>query len=373
MVEERFVGRAAMVRANFFWLSLVSWATWWPVCPVAVANDFMIQVDVRGQRLEGRPLSYSSNAVELLLRDGRYFRFRPSDALSYRQTSPRFRSYSAGEMRTRLAAELGPQFAISGTGHYLVAHPRGQHDLWAGRFEELYRDFVHYFAVRGFRLQDPEFPLLAIVWPDQQTFRRHAVRKGLDLPANTLGYYYPVSNRIHLFDATRGEEDREGWQRNADTIIHEVTHQTAFNSGIHTRFADTPQWLIEGLGTLFEAPGIYSSQKYRRQQDRINAGRLADFHAQTPHRPQGFMPQLISSDELFQRDARQAYAQAWALTYWLVETRPRLYAEYLARTAAYPPGKIYSSAARIADFTAIFGDNFAMHEARFERFMASVR
>ncbi len=152
-----------------------------------------------------------------------------------------------------------------------------------------------------------------------------------------------------------------------------MTHQTAFNSGIHTRFADTPQWLIEGLGTLFEAPGIYSSQKYRRQQDRINAGRLADFHAQTPHRPQGFMPQLISSDELFQRDARQAYAQAWALTYWLVETRPRLYAEYLARTATYPPGKIYSSAARIADFTAIFGDNFAMHEARFERFMASVR
>ena len=84
------------------------------------------------------------------------------------------------------------------------------------------------------------------------------------------------------------------------------------------------------------------------------------------------MVDLISSDTLFQRDHDQAYAQAWAMTYWLVETLPRKYSQYLVRTANNQPGKVYSSAARLADFTAVFGNNFKMHEARFNRFMAAV-
>ena len=362
-----------MTQLKFILRTAIGWAPFWLMCAVASADNFMIQVDVQGQRLEGRPLSYSRDAVELMLRDGQYFRFRPSDARSYRQSSPHFRSYSAGEMRKRLAAELGPKFSITGTGHYLVAHPRGQKDIWASRFEDLYRNFVHYFSVRGFRLQSPEFPLIAIVWPNQKDFKRHALRSGLPINDSIMGYYYPISNRIYLYDSSQGKQDRYSWQQNADTIIHEVTHQTAFNTGIHTRFADTPQWLIEGLGTLFEAPGIYKSQQYRRQRDRINAGRLAGFKAQASKRKKGFMAQLISSDQLFESDAQQAYAQAWAMTYWMVETRPRQYSQYLARTASNPSGKIYSAAARMADFAAVFGDNFQMHEARFNRFMAGVK
>nr|NIL98324.1 DUF1570 domain-containing protein [Planctomycetales bacterium]NIM08481.1 DUF1570 domain-containing protein [Planctomycetales bacterium]NIN07202.1 DUF1570 domain-containing protein [Planctomycetales bacterium]NIN76295.1 DUF1570 domain-containing protein [Planctomycetales bacterium]NIO35367.1 DUF1570 domain-containing protein [Planctomycetales bacterium] len=222
-------------------------------------------------------------------------------------------------MRKRLADELGGGFAVTGTGHYLVAHPRGQRDLWAARFEQLYGNFMHYFLVRGFRLKKPQFPLVAIVWASQKEFQRHATLSGLALPDNISGYYYPISNRVHLYDSSEGEHDALGWQQNADTIIHEVTHQTAFNTGIHQRFCDTPQWLIEGLGTLFEAPGIHSSQRYRHQRDRINRGRLADFYSQADQRNEGFLADLISSDQLFQHDAQQAYAQAWALTYWLVE------------------------------------------------------
>jgi hypothetical protein len=362
-----------MTQMKFILGTAIGCATFALICAVARADNFMIQVDVQGQRLEGRPLSYSRDAVELMLRDGQYFRFRPSDARSYRQTSPLFRSYSAGEMRKRLAAELGPEFSITGTGHYLVAHSHAQKDLWASRFEDLYRNFLHYFSVRGFRLHSPEFPLVAIVWPNQKDFQRHALRSGLPINDSIRGYYYPISNRIYLYDSAQGKDDRYGWQQNADTIIHEVTHQTAFNTGIHTRFSDTPQWLIEGLGTLFEAPGIYDSRQYRAQRDRINQGRLADFKAQAEKRKKGFMVQLISSDQLFERDAQQAYAQAWAMTYWMVETRPRQYSQYLARTANIPPGTIYPAAARMADFAAVFGDNFPMHEARFNRFMAEVK
>ena len=46
---------------------------------------------------------------------------------------------------------------------------------------------------------------------------------------------------------------------NSATIIHEVTHQVAFNCGVHTRFNDVPRWVSEGLATMFEAKGVWNS------------------------------------------------------------------------------------------------------------------
>lgn len=343
------------------------------ICVAARADNYMIQVEVGGQRLEGKPLSYTQSNVEMMLRDGRYVNFRSNEARNYRKSSPRFRSYSASEMRSRLADEFGRSFSITGTGHYLVVHPRGEKDLWANRFEDLYRDFMHYFSVRGFRLNKPEFPLVAVVWPNKQDFRRHAAKNSVPISSSVIGYYYPISNRIYLYNAANGKRDRAGWKQNADTIIHEAAHQTAFNTGVHTRFADTPKWVIEGLGTMFEAPGVHSSRQYRNQRDRYNNGRLQDFKAQSSKRKKGFLVNLISSDDVFRRDAAQAYAQAWAVTFWLVETRPRDYSKYLALTARREPGEVYSAAARMKDFSSVFGNNFKMHEARFTRFMQKVK
>ena len=41
---------------------------------------------------------------------------------------------------------------------------------------------------------------------------------------------------------------------NMATIVHEATHQIAFNSGLHVRFADNPLWLTEGMAMYFEGP-----------------------------------------------------------------------------------------------------------------------
>jgi len=66
------------------------------------------------------------------------------------------------------------------------------------------------------------------------------------------------------------------------------------------------------------------------------------------------------------------YAEAWALTFYLIETQPRQYIEYLARVAARPPLREYTAAQRLADFTAIFGDNWPMLDARLLRFMTDL-
>lgn len=338
----------------------------------AVAN-FMIQADVDGQRVEGRPLFWSKSRVQLMLRDGQLFDFRTSQAKNYRRTSDRFRSYTAAEIRSRLASELGNKFDITGTGHYLVAHPAGEKDRWAERFEDLYRSFVHYFSVRGLPIQEPEFPLIAIVWKNKDDYLKYAVRTGHPIGPNTLGYYSPTTNRVHLYDEAAGKTSGRQWHRNAETIIHEVTHQTAFNTGVHRRFAGCPRWVAEGLGTLFEARGIYDSRNHSTRGDRLNRAQLDGYKTLASNLSKADLARMITTDRAFETDATLAYAQAWAFSFYLLETQPRRYTAYLKKTAERQPGTVYSPTARLADFTAIFGDNFAMHQARFAKFMADVR
>lgn len=348
----------------------------------------MIELMLGSDKVEGMPLAWSRQEVSLLGRDGRLWQFAPEEATRFRKTASRFRAYSTSELRAMLLRELGDRFEVTGSGHYLVAHPHGQRDVWAGRFEDLYRSFVHYFSVRGFQIGEPPCPLIGIVSPSRDAFVRYAAGHGGPAGAlgeEVLGYYDLDSNRVLLYDAGG---DRDDWQQNAAVAIHEATHQTAFNTGIHSRFAPPPCWVAEGLATMFEAPGVYNSRTYMRQADRINAGWLQQFRqaaAAGPQRaPSGTAAQpwsawsvrqpelledLIASDRMFQVRPREAYAEAWALTFYLVETQREKYAEYLARTANRPAFAPYTPAERTADFTAVFGGDWQMLEARLLRFV----
>lgn len=336
---------------------------------VEPSAPFTMAIELRGVHLEGHPLFWSQAEVQLLSRDGRLWTFTPGEAQSFRKIASTFRGYSASEVRSQLTRELGKAFEIAGTGHYLVASPQGQRDLWSPRFEQLYRSFVHYFSVRGFKLKEPDFPLVAIVWPDRQSFLRYAQADGANIGPDVLGYYSPKSNRITLYDVGGGDGTSASWEQNADTVIHEATHQTAFNTGIHRRFADNPRWVVEGLGTAFEAPGVWKSRENPHRKDRINRGRLVQFQQLWQQHDAAALQDMLSSDRLFDRDPARAYAQAWAVSFFLVETQPRQYAAYLARLVDRPPFERYASPQRLADFTAVFGDNLQLLESRFVRFM----
>ena len=226
-------------------------------------GKFTIETVVRRTRLEGTPLFWSEQQILLLGRDGRLWDFTPGEAQDYRKTASEFRPYPIGTLRGQLETELGKAYEVSGTGHFLVAHPRGQKDHWAERFEEMYRSFAAYFSVRGFHLQQPPFPLIAIVWKSKEDFQRYTARDGMKPSNDLLGYYSINSNRVTLFDIGDGRSNSADWQRNLSTVIHEAAHQTAFNTGIHNRFSPPPRWVAEGLGTLFEARGVNNSARSR--------------------------------------------------------------------------------------------------------------
>jgi hypothetical protein len=352
---------------------VVAFASWLAGCDKpATAAEFMFRARVDGRMIEGQPLSWTDQQMLLLGRDGRLYDFNPKKAKEARKTSPRFFGYSQAEMKTVLQAEFDKGFDVSTTRHYLVVHPAGERDLWAQRFEDLYNRFCHYFRVRGFSLSEPQYPLVAIVYRNQAQYFQQASASGTPPRPGTLGHYDPTTNRVLLFDATK--DAGYDWSENAATIIHEATHQTANNVGLHKRFAAMPRWLVEGLAMMFEARGVWNAQYDRTQADRINRDRLVDFrnYAATSRKPDS-LALLISTDQPFRSDVTSAYAEAWAFSFYLCETQPRLYSAYLAKTADRPLFSDYSAAERMADFQDLFGNEMKMLDVKFLRFIEELK
>ena len=337
---------------------------------VAADARSMLETDINGTHVEGMLLFQNERQSSLLARDGHWWTYKPEAATNTRRMTDDFRPYTASEMRTRLSREVGDRFEVSSTRHFIVAYPKGQKEIWPQRFEELYGSCVHYFSIRGFTLSEPEFPLVAIVWHNKEEFRQAAKNEGTTLGDDVLGYYWQVSNRLMMYDIGGNATQGKHWQETADTIIHEATHQTAFNTGIHNRFVNSPAWVAEGLATMFEPKGVHDSRDYPDQADRINRGRLAQFRQfQASKRTDNSLQDLVASDQRFKDNSAGAYAEAWALTFYLVETTPRDYAKLLQKTAQRPQFKEYTAAERYADFVSVFGPDFRMLDARFTRYM----
>ncbi len=157
------------------------------------------------------------------------------------------------------------------------------------------------------------------------------------------------------------------------TIVHEATHQMSFNCGLQTRFGDNPVWLSEGLAEYFETPdlangrgwagiGQVNPSRWERFQANEAAGRLLPFE------------RIVGSDDAFRQPdtAVDAYAQAWALTYYLMKWRPKDYAAYLKMIAAKPQLAPGSSAERLAEFRKHFGDVGVLADD-FQRQMQRIR
>lgn len=328
---------------------------------------FMLRATVDGETIEGLPLIWSKTNMTLLGRDGRLIEFDPRKARNSRKTGGRFFGYSMSEMKQDLYLEFGKTSELTTTQHYIVVHPQGQKSEWANRFEKLYRSFHHYFRVRGFRPEEPAYPLVAVVFPNREDYFAYAAKAGSTLHSDTLGHYSPHSNHVYLFDMRHSGGD---WTTTGETIIHEATHQTAFNCGIHSRFGETPRWVVEGLATMFEARGVYDSRASDSRADRFNDERLRDFREFVrARRTDGFMARMIAGDDAFRTNPIDAYAEAWALTFYLAETRRRQYAEYLTRTADLEMFTVYTPEERVADFREIFHPDLRWFERQFLSYM----
>jgi hypothetical protein len=331
------------------------------------AQAQMVSFEFRGTRQYGKTIAYDAQTLILLSRDGRSYQFPIAELHNLTELTSEFTSLSQAEMRGVLQAEHGSEYEVSGTGKYLTVHPRGS-DNWGQRFERIYRAIHHFVSVRGFDPQPLEFPLVAIVLEDRARFEQYSRRLNVSLADGVVGYYHPLSNRIVVYDQV-AQADGRTWKDNSETIIHEAAHQVAHNIGLHARLADTPVWVIEGFGTMFEAEGVWNSLEFRQQTSRINAERLDWFQQQfVDKKVTNWLPQMVNSDQLFQTEPLDAYASAWMLTFYLSEHRSADYYAYLQHLRKLKPAQRYSAAHRLQDFERFFGDDWQMLEAHVMQF-----
>jgi len=316
----------------------------------------------------GRPLISDDRTIVLLRRDGRITQYDRRDITTVNEDRGPFRAASHQEVQRQLQSALGATFEVSRTDHYVVAHPPGLRATWAEPFEQLYKQFTHYFGLRQWPVAAPEFPLVVIVLEDQQAFYRFAVREQVPNPNTWAGYYSPFTNRVVTYvqsDAASGQ-----WNENRLTLIHEALHQYAFNTGIHSRWAPPPRWTSEGLALMFEARGVHNAIKYPQASQRLHEVYAAQLRALIAAGGlDGRLAGLVESDRDFEQQPAVAYPLAWGLAFMLSETQPAEFHAYLqatSRRAAFSP---YDGPTRLADFVRAFGDP-AMLESRLERFLA---
>ena len=148
---------------------------------------------------------------------------------------------------------------------------------------------------------------------------------------------------------------------------------SAFNCGLHTRLSDCPLWFSEGIAVYFETPDLHSAKGWSGI-GAINWPRFEQFQKYYPHRPVDSLRTLITVDQRF-RDAKgglDAYAEAWALTYFLIKQHPKEYVAYLRALSTKKPLSADSSNARLEEFQQAFGDLNKL-DAEFIRYMSRLR
>lgn len=293
----------------------------------------------------------------------------------------------------RLLEELGPGFRIHHSKHYVVAYNTTlKYAQWSSSLlEKLQNGFLGYFKKMKCEIHEPEHPLAVVIFGDKPAYISYAKEELGKAAGSAIGFYSLKTNRISMYDLTGmqslyRESSRRGRLQDirellsqpeavplVATIIHEATHQIAFNCGLQKRFAPNPVWLGEGLAMYCETPELTAGRSWRgignvnydrwdRYRDNADAGRL------------GTLEEMIASDARFRnpRTAVDAYAEAWAWTYFLAKWHEQEFVAYLKLLAAKPVLTIDDEKTRMQDFTQHFGKDLRALEDEFYRRMSRI-
>ena len=377
--------------------------------PVGQAGETIdrrfIEISVGEEKFQGRQLVSDAQICWLMERDGRLRNINLSEVTSFKKLGNVFRPYTANELKTRLLKEFGKTYQVEASGYHAVVAPTGKEKACAKIVEMTSASFVSYFGRRNIKLDRLEAPMVTVVFPTQKEFLEYCEREGVKKVNGLRGYYSPSTNRVALFleqpakpakafygDLTLSEShftreaDRKvlqpfsrltpyGAPQTAntfqDTLSHETTHQMGFNCGLHSRLGDDPTWIIEGMAMLFEGDANRDDARQRTTvSQRMNRERFTWFmEYQRSHRPKKALEEFLTSEALFQSNTLDAYSEAWALTFFLAETRSSNLSSYLKKLANRIDMGEYSAMKRLNDFKAVFGKDINHLEVQYLRFI----
>lgn len=367
----------------------------------ASAAKPLLELKVGDQVYLGRSVARNDDVCWLQSPDGRLTQLPLPRVTSYRKVAPQFRGLSVVEARDQLSREWQRGFEVSASGSYAVAAPPGKSRAYATLLDQVHRAFTTFFSRRDFGLQQPEFPLIAIIFPGEEAFADYCRSDGMGFAPGLRGYYNPESNRIALFEDTdalslapapsgrdslltalgpladdpRARDVLPDLNAAAaagtieanfrDTLVHEATHQLAFNMGLHARIGGNPRWVVEGMAMIFERNAGGSEQQ------RVNQERY-DWFMKVTRKDVMPVKEFVAFDRPFGARVLDAYAQAWALTFYLSEKRPADFSKYLQSIRQRDPLADYTAEERVADFQSAFGKDIDWLQVEWLRYIDSL-
>jgi Protein of unknown function (DUF1570) len=329
------------------------------------AGPPVLEIQMKDSVERGVPVFWGEDRSILLHPDGQITSIPRANMESFRLTEAAFVPATVASMRGVLQKEFGRAYKVVAAGNYVVVAQGNSAEEWIRRFAELESAFFRFFSTRGFPLINPEFPLVAIVLPDQDTFMVYAKNANMEVNVHTLGLYSPMTNRMVLFEQSSSDAIST-----LSTIQHESTHQLAFNCGVHQRLSDIPIWTAEGLASVFEPPAMLEAAERSQVARRFNPVRFATWQqmANQPEKVVALLKNLIVSDNAFDINPDQAYALAWALSFYLAERDSDRYVNYMSHIAKRQAGVAYSASSRRRDFEKYIGSDHLMLINNMRRF-----
>ncbi|CAD73196.1 MAG TPA: DUF1570 domain-containing protein [Rhodopirellula baltica] len=295
---------------------------------------------------------------------------RTEKSESMRSIAGQFQPTSSVELRNRLRAEFGREFEVIATQNFLVVQPKGRGSRWPKMFEQCHRAFVTYMERRGVKVRQGRFPMVAVVLPDARAMYDEIARLGIDV-SRVAGLYANKCNRVMTHDGG-------AISMIAATVRHEAAHQSAFNCGVHSRVNDTPSWVTEGIGQMFEPDAMSSGRSGTRLVERVNKDSVRQLREtidmEDPAEVARWVDRMIRSDDLFRNPTtiHTAYALAWSMMFYLAERDTEAFADILNFTATRPPFETYKSGQRMIDFERVVGTDVRDFSNRLTRFVASL-
>lgn len=291
------------------------------------------------------------------------------------------------ELESRLKGELPEGFRMHQSRHYTFCYwTERDYVQWvAALYERLFTGFNNFWENRGFDPQAPKRPLVVLVFANRAQFDRFAKTDMGSDPSGIIGYYHVLHNWVVMYDLMAdgqfGGRERDLSQAlshpNAipmvGTIVHEATHQLMFNNGMQQRMADIPLWVAEGLAVYFEAPDL-TSKKGWKGIGKINVLRYQQAKQYFQKRPADSLVTLMQDDKRFRGPgALDAYAEAWALNYFLLKKYSKPYQAYLQELSQKPPLVKQTGAERIALFEEKIGKSLAEFDREFVQYLQKLQ
>lgn len=315
----------------------------------------------------------------ILLRDrtNALFPLTPDKIVSKSSDDRVFEFLTVEEIKTRILSELPAGFSVHQTANYLIFYDTSlAFAQWSGSlFERLHDIFYNFWKNKGVELETGDVPMIAILLSSKEQYRNLASDELGAAVENVIGYYNMQTNKIVAYDLTgadSGLSARSGRGTNAAqisqilrqpnalrlvaTIVHEATHQLAYNSGLQVRLADMPRWYSEGIAIYFETPDLQSKKGWSSI-GKVNTVRLKRFQSRFGRRNPEALKKLLTDDSLFNdpQTALDAYSESWALTHFLIKKYPKEYAQYAQNLSQKSPFIWDDPDQRIKEFESVFG------------------